>query len=83
MARVVQTICLLVFIVTLTACGSGGKMKKRKWKIVSSPENSQTELVSDNTPFPVFKTNMEGSYEITLIVNDGVLISDPATNCAS
>lgn len=43
------------------------------WSIVSKPENSSASLTNASTVNPTFVPDINGTYKITLIVNDGSL----------
>ena len=47
------------------------------WEIISKPDGSQAELFDANSPKPYFIPDVEGDYEIQLIVSDGKLFSKP------
>ena len=50
-----------------------------KWSIQSKPENSTTTLSTTNSSHPTFRADVDGSYVIKLIVNDGTVDSSPTT----
>lgn len=47
------------------------------WNITSGPKDSLTELFGSDTVNPSLIPDTEGSYDISLVVNDGLLDSDP------
>lgn len=47
------------------------------WSIVSKPTGSTVILSNENTEAPSFLVDVEGSYEVQLIVNDGKVDSAP------
>lgn len=47
------------------------------WAFLSKPAGSQAEIFDTNSPNPYFIPDMEGDYEIQLIVSDGKLFSKP------
>ena len=49
------------------------------WTIVSRPRGSAATLIGANTETPRFTVDVEGAYEIQLVVNDGVASSAPDT----
>ena len=50
-----------------------------EWSIITSPENSVAELDAPDVESPCFTPDVEGEYVVQLIVNDGVLLSEPDT----
>lgn len=67
---------------TVTLEGSGkaaaGKRLTYKWTLSSVPAGSKAELASADTINPSFVADKPGSYQITLVVNDGSKESAPA-----
>ncbi len=67
---------------TVTLEGSGkaaaGKRLTYKWTLSSVPAGSKAELASADTISPSFVADKPGSYQITLVVNDGSKESAPA-----
>ncbi len=53
------------------------------WSIQSRPNNSTATLTNPTTDQPGFTADIAGTYVIQLIVNDGVLHSEPDTTVAS
>lgn len=49
-----------------------------KWSLVSKPANSAAILAESNTPQPSFVAAVSGSYQVSLIVNDGKVDSPPS-----
>lgn len=49
-----------------------------RWCIISKPEGSSATLSSPTVVAPSFIADIEGTYNIELIVNDGALDSEPA-----
>ena len=49
------------------------------WKFINKPENSFAIFDDETTVNPMFVPDVDGVYEIQLIVNDGVNYSDPDT----
>lgn len=49
------------------------------WSFSARPSGSSATLTNANTVSPVFTPDILGNYEISLVVNDGTLNSDPAT----
>ena len=47
------------------------------WTVVSKPEGSNPQLIGADTMTPTFIADLEGTYEIQLIVNDGYSDSTP------
>ncbi len=50
-----------------------------QWTIVSKPAGSSAGLNSVNQPNPTFTADVDGTYVVELIVNDGAVDSVPAT----
>ncbi len=50
-----------------------------RWALISVPQGSGVRLVGENTASPTFVPDLEGIYDVRLIVNDGDLDSDPDT----
>ncbi|MCG8671316.1 MAG: PKD domain-containing protein [Pseudomonadales bacterium] len=50
-----------------------------EWSIVSAPGSSSAELTLPESPSPSLTPDVEGQYEIQLIVNDGTVDSDADT----
>jgi RHS repeat-associated protein len=48
-----------------------------RWNLVSRPSDSQAALSDPNAVTPSFVADESGSYEVSLIVNDGRVDSDP------
>ena len=49
------------------------------WHLLSVPEGSEASLADNLSATPQLTADIEGSYIVQLIVNDGVLTSEPAT----
>ncbi|MGC8845475.1 MAG: PKD domain-containing protein, partial [Candidatus Hydrogenedens sp.] len=47
------------------------------WTFISRPDGSQAEIFETNSPNPYFIPDVEGNYEIQLIISDGYLFSKP------
>jgi hypothetical protein len=47
------------------------------WELTAAPSGSYPVLADENSPYPLFITDTEGPYEITLIVSDGKEKSEP------
>lgn len=67
--------------VTITLDGSSssdsdGDSLSYSWSFISKPAESSAVLVSDNTVAPTFVADIEGTYEIQLVVTDGTTDSD-------
>ncbi len=50
-----------------------------QWTLSKVPPGSTASLASGNTVKPTFTPDIDGQYDVTLIVNDGKLSSAPAT----
>jgi fibro-slime domain-containing protein len=50
-----------------------------QWILISRPETSTATLSNANTVSPTIVTDVLGEYEVQLIVNDGLINSDPDT----
>lgn len=48
------------------------------WNIVSKPMESLTELIGSDTMNPNFEPDIQGTYILNLVVNDGIVDSDPS-----
>ena len=48
------------------------------WSIISKPTNSTAQIYSPNIPETEFVVDLAGEYLISLIVNDGILNSEPS-----
>jgi len=49
-----------------------------RWSLVDEPEGSAAELSFPETVDPIFVADVEGIYAVSLVVNDGVVDSDPS-----
>ena len=47
------------------------------WSIVRRPETSIVDIVDPNSKIANFSPDIDGTYEISLVVNDGELVSSP------
>jgi len=68
--------------VTITLDGSNSSDPENatlayQWSVTSAPVGASFTLINSNQFNPGFVTNTEGSYVISLIVNDGLLDSSP------
>ena len=50
-----------------------------RWTLVSKPAGSSAVLSGDTQPNPSYTADMEGTYVMELVVNDGTVDSTPAT----
>ncbi|HET8891811.1 MAG TPA: PKD domain-containing protein [Candidatus Angelobacter sp.] len=69
-------------VVTLDGTGSSdvdGQTLTYAWSILSTPANSTATLNLPTSGTPTFIADKAGNYVIQLIVNDGILNSQPAT----
>jgi RHS repeat-associated protein/uncharacterized repeat protein (TIGR01451 family) len=69
-------------IVTLDGTGSSdvdGQALSYSWSILSKPAGSAATLSQSASPNPFFTADKAGNYVIQLIVNDGIVNSQPAT----
>jgi len=48
------------------------------WSLVDEPEGSESELSFPETVDPIFVADVEGIYTVSLVVNDGIVDSDPS-----
>jgi hypothetical protein len=48
------------------------------WSLVDKPEGSSAELSFPAAVDPIFVADMEGIYTVSLVVNDGIVDSDPS-----
>ena len=53
------------------------------WTLVSAPPGSSATLINANTQNPSFVADAIGSYEVSLVVNDALLDSEPVSNVIS
>ncbi len=56
---------------------SDGQTLNFSWSFVSRPSGSSAQLSSPASPTPSFAADVRGSYVVKLIVNDGMLDSNP------
>ena len=49
-----------------------------RWNIVFKPKNSLAELDNSDTEDPDFEPDIQGLYTLNLVVNDGLIDSDPS-----
>jgi len=49
-----------------------------RWSLVDEPEGSAAELSFPETVDPIFVADVEGIYAVSLVVNDGIVDSDPS-----
>lgn len=56
-----------------------GDVLTYKWRIVAAPEASNAQIVGATAVMPVFTPDEYGIYTIELVVNDGLISSDPDT----
>lgn len=54
-----------------------GDLLSYSWRIVSAPDNSVATIVNANSVNPTITPDQYGIYTIELVVNDGMLNSDP------
>ncbi len=69
-------------VVTLNGTGSSdvnGDLLTYSWTLTSKPQGSTAVLGAANTARPMFTADLAGSYEATLVVNDGKTNSTTAT----
>ncbi|MGA1824073.1 MAG: PKD domain-containing protein, partial [bacterium] len=74
-----EAICLNTKV-TLDGSGShdpDGDALTYEWSFKSKPDDSGATLENSTSVNPSFTTDIEGTYELELIVSDGVLDSDP------
>lgn len=69
---------------TVTLDGSAssdadGDLLSHQWSFVTRPEGSMAELEASDTAKPRFVPDVDGVYEIALVVNDGLIDSASAT----
>ena len=69
---------------TVTLDGSAssdadGDLLSHQWSFVTRPEGSMAELEASDTAKPRFVPDVDGVYEIALVVNDGLVDSASAT----
>ncbi len=68
--------------VALDGSGSGDSDNdplSYRWSLIHRPSGSNASLFDSNTPTPWFPADLEGTYLVQLIVNDGNVSSDPDT----
>ncbi|MES2673379.1 MAG: PKD domain-containing protein [Pseudomonadota bacterium] len=56
-----------------------GDVLTYKWRIVAAPESSNAQIVGATAVMPVFTPDEYGIYTIELVVNDGLVSSNPDT----
>lgn len=69
-------------IIFLNGSGSNdvdGDILTYQWSVASKPEGSSALLVDESAGSPILVVDVEGTYEIQLVVNDGIENSAPDT----
>jgi hypothetical protein len=57
---------------------ANGDLLTYQWSFMSKPDNSTTFFDDETSPNPLFYADQAGQYVVSLIVNDGLLDSDPS-----
>jgi len=77
-----QAVLLVDSLITLDGSGSWdeeGDPIDYQWSFISKPSNSQAEIAESTSVNPSFIADVNGDYEISLVVNDQSGSSDPDT----
>jgi hypothetical protein len=66
-------------LITLDGSSSNGEIQSYKWTWISKPAGSNASLSAPNIVNPIFTADVDGIYQVSLVINDGFFNSEPDT----
>lgn len=66
-------------LITLDGSSSKGEIQSYKWTWISKPADSNASLSDPNIVNPIFTADVDGIYQMSLVINDGFFNSEPDT----